>query len=236
MDYDRLGRIEVREGAQRQIKSYVLRSNVLSDKDRAVFDMYGDAYMAFYEDGRILDFRSLFGNDNPTVVEIGFGMGDSTLKIASERRDVNFLCLEVYLPGVTRLLRMVGEAGLQNVRIMRFNAVDVLENAVAEGSVHGFHIFFPDPWPKKKHHKRRLIQGDFVHLMSLRLEKGGYIYAVTDWQEYADQMLSVMDAESLLENPYGGFAKEISWRPTTKFERKGLDKDYSISEVWFVRK
>lgn len=236
MDYDKLGRIEVREGSERQIKSYVLRSNKLEDKDRAVFDAYGEKYMLFYQEGETMDFSRIFGNDNPVVIEIGFGMGDSTLKIAALKEDVNYLCLEVYMPGVVKLLKGVGEMGLENVRIMRFNAVDVLERSVAPSSVDGFHIFFPDPWPKKRHHKRRLVQPPFISLLSSRLKKGGYIYAVTDWQEYADQMLEVMGAEDTLFNPYKGFASPVSWRPRTKFERKGLEKDYKINEVWFEKK
>ena len=236
MDYDKLSRIEVRTGTERQIKSYVLRSNKIDDKERAVFDAYGDKYMVFFEEGKKMDLHALFGNDNPVVIEIGFGMGDSTLKIAAIKPDVNYLCLEVYIPGVVKLLKGVGDLGLENVRIMRFNAVDVLEKSIEPGTVDGFHIFFPDPWPKKKHHKRRLIQPPFVSLLSSRLRKGGYIYCVTDWEEYAEQMLEVLSGEETLSNPYEGYAPPVAWRPTTKFEKKGLDKDYVINEVWFERK
>ena len=236
MDYEKLSRIEVRTGTERQIKSYVLRSNKIDEKEKAVFDAYGDQYMVFFEDDAKIDLHELFGNDNPVVVEIGFGMGDSTLKIAAIKPDVNYLCLEVYIPGVVKLLKGVGDLGLENVKIMRFNAVDVLEKSIEPGSVDGFHIFFPDPWQKKKHHKRRLIQPPFVSLLSSRLKKGGYIYCVTDWEEYAEQMLEVLSGEETLQNKYDGYAEPVSWRPTTKFEKKGLDKEHVIHEVWFERK
>ena len=125
---------------------------------------------------------------------------------------------------------------MDNIKLMRFNAVDVLEHMIPDSSIDGFHIFFPDPWPKKKHHKRRLIQKDFVNLLSRKLKKGGYIYLVTDWEEYAEWMLDILSQESLIENAYDSYAEPRSWRPRTKFEQKGLDKAYKINELWFVKK
>ena len=231
----RLSRIEVREGKERQIKSYVLRNNVLSDREKEIVLAYMREYGLFFEEGK-LDPKEIYGNDNPFVIEIGFGMGDATTRIALEKRDVNFLGLEVYLMGFVKLLRDIGDNGIRNLRIMRFNAVDVLERMVEDGSVDGFHIFFPDPWPKKKHHKRRLLNDPFLRLLSSKLKKGGYIYFVTDWQEYADEVLEISKGIDTLSNPSGGFAETQKWRPRTKFERKGVDKDHQISEIWLIRK
>lgn len=231
-----VSRVEVRTGAQRTIKSYALRSNRLDDEQRRiVLDNY-ERYCVTFQDGPA-DPAGLFADPSkPVIVEIGFGMGTSTQVIARERDQFNYLCLEVYLVGFVKLLRDISRLGLDNIRLMRFNAVDVLERMIPDSSVSGFHIFFPDPWPKKRHHKRRLIQPDFVHLLASKLRKDGYIYCVTDWEEYAQWMLEVLSGEALLVNPYDGFCPPVDWRPMTKFEKKGLDKDYRINELWFVRR
>lgn len=231
-----VSRVEVRTGAQRTIKSYALRSNRLDDEQRRiVLDNY-ERYCVTFQDGPADPAGFFTDPSKPVIVEIGFGMGTSTQVIARERDQFNYLCLEVYLVGFVKLLRDISRLGLDNIRLMRFNAVDVLERMIPDSSVSGFHIFFPDPWPKKRHHKRRLIQPDFVHLLASKLRKDGYIYCVTDWEEYAQWMLEVLSGEALLVNPYDGFCPPVSWRPMTKFEKKGLDKDYRINELWFVRR
>ena len=148
----------------------------------------------------------------------------------------NYLGLEVYLKGFVKLLSGLGENHIDNVKIMRFNAVDVLEHMIPDGTVAGFHIFFPDPWPKKKHHKRRLMNAEFLHLLATKLKKGGYIYMVTDWEEYAEEVLEISKNEELLVNPFYSFAPPVAWRPITKFEQKGMDKEYTINEIWLERK
>ena len=231
-----VSRVEVRTGAQRTIKSYALRSNRLDDEQRRiVLDNY-ERYCVTFQDGPADPAGFFTDPSKPVIVEIGFGMGTSTQVIARERDQFNYLCLEVYLVGFVKLLRDISRLGLDNIRLMRFNAVDVLERMIPDSSVSGFHIFFPDPWPKKRHHKRRLIQPDFVHLLASKLRKDGYIYCVTDWEEYAQWMLEVLSGEALLVNPYDGFCPPVAWRPMTKFEKKGLDKDYRINELWFVRR
>lgn len=231
-----VSRVEVRTGAQRTIKSYALRSNRLDDEQRRiVLDNY-ERYCVTFQDGPADPAGFFTDPSKPVIVEIGFGMGTSTQVIARERDQFNYLCLEVYLVGFVKLLRDISRLGLDNIRLMRFNAVDVLERMIPDSSIAGFHIFFPDPWPKKRHHKRRLIQPDFVHLLASKLRKDGYIYCVTDWEEYAQWMLEVLSGEALLENPYDGFCPPVAWRPMTKFEKKGLDKDYRINELWFVRR
>lgn len=231
-----VSRVEVRTGAQRTIKSYALRSNRLDDEQRRiVLDNY-ERYCVTFQDGPADPAGFFTDPSKPVIVEIGFGMGTSTQVIARERDQFNYLCLEVYLVGFVKLLRDISRLGLDNIRLMRFNAVDVLERMIPDSSIAGFHIFFPDPWPKKRHHKRRLIQPDFVHLLASKLRKDGYIYCVTDWEEYAQWMLEVLSGEALLVNPYDGFCPPVAWRPMTKFEKKGLDKDYRINELWFVRR
>jgi len=226
--------IEIREGYKRGIKSYALRGNVLDEKDEAILLKTHDRHYVDFKDG-FTDPKSLFGNDKPVVIEIGFGMGTSTVKIAKERADQNYLCLDVFLSGAIHLLSECDANGLDNVKVMRFNAVDVLKRMVPDGSIDGFHIFFPDPWPKKRHHKRRLIQPEFVSLLSSKLKEGGYIYLVTDWEEYAEWMLEVLNGEKTLKNKFSGFAEPIPWRPMTKFEKKGLEQNFKISELWFEK-
>ena len=231
---ERLGRIELREGKERQIKSYVLRNNVMDEKDREIVEKYFPSNGIFFSK-ETCDFSKIFGNDNPLIIEIGFGMGDTTLQMALIKPENNYLGLEVYLKGYIKLLSKLGENMIENVKIMRFNAVDVLEHMVEDGSVAGFHIFFPDPWPKKKHHKRRLVNADFLHLLSKKLKIGGYIYIVTDLEENANEVVDLANNEPLLKNPFYGFAPPVAWRPITKFEQKGMDKEYTINEIWLER-
>ena len=233
---DELGRIEVRTGAERTIKSYVLRSNTLDEgQRRLVCDQY-ENYCVGFHDG-FIDPHSLFKDPSKEViVEIGFGMGTSTQVIAQERDGYNYLCLEVYLQGFVKLLRDVSAKRLENIKLMRFNAVDVLERMIPPSSIAGFHIFFPDPWQKKRHHKRRLMNPAFLHLLAAKVRKGGYIYMVTDWEEYADEVLEISKNEALLSNPFGGFAPPVAWRPVTKFEQKGMESEHPINEIWLERK
>ena len=227
--------VELRSSLYRGIKSYVLRNNTLNADQIDILNKAGsDYYQEFINEE--LDAKTLFKDKNKEVIiEIGFGMGTATKQIAKDRSEYNYLGLEVYLDGFTKLLSDVYAAKLDNIRLMRFNAVDVLENMIKDNSIEGFHIFFPDPWPKKRHHKRRLIQKEFVELMAKKLKKGGYLYIATDWVEYAEYILEVLNECSELENKYDKFAPKVEWRKQTKFEKKGLDKNYSISEIWFEK-
>jgi len=231
--YPELARVERRQGnGWREIKSFVLRGQKLKDFQIQALKEHFHDYAIVYDENKPMDFEAIFGNRNPVVIEIGFGMGESTLKIARENPDVNYLGIEVFLYGFSKLLANAAKENLKNLKLMRFDAVQVLRDMVPDNSVDGFHIFFPDPWPKKRHHKKRLIQVPFATLLASKLKKGGYIYCVTDWEDYAGQMLQVMDNVEGLVNPYGGYAPERPWRPETGFERKGLEKDYVINEVW----
>ncbi len=232
---EKLHKIEVREGKERTIKSYVLRNNVLEDKEKEVVLKWAEKYCLFFEN-KMLDYSAVFKNSNDTIIEIGFGNGEVTAQMALIKPEYNYIGLEVYLKGFVKLLKEIGENNIENVRIMRFNAIDVLQNMIPDNSVSGFHIFFPDPWPKKKHHKRRIMNPEFLHLLATKLKKNGYIYMVTDWEEYADEVLSLVDNEPLLYNPFYDFAPPVAWRPLTKFEQKGMNKDYTINEIWFEKR
>ncbi|MDD4572913.1 MAG: tRNA (guanosine(46)-N7)-methyltransferase TrmB, partial [Sphaerochaeta sp.] len=171
-----LAKVEDREfGTPRKVKSFVLRSSGLKPFQLEALRLYYSSHVVEFQK-EILDFKALFGNENPVVIEIGFGMGTSSHRIAKDRNEYNYLGLEVFLSGFAKLLSLIGNDGLSNIRLMRFDAVEVLTHMIADSSVAGFHIFFPDPWPKKKHHKRRLIQEPLANLMASKLKKGGYIY------------------------------------------------------------
>ena len=183
-----------------------------------------------------LDFTQLFGRSAPTIVEIGFGMGETSAAIAAAQPQHNFLGIEVHAPGVGSLLKQIEALQLRNVRIVQHDAVEVLRHMIAPNSLDGVHLFFPDPWPKKRHHKRRLVQPEFAALVAARLKSGGYFHCATDWQEYAEQMLAVLDAEPLLKNSVGGFAARPSYRPLTKFEKRGLKLGHGVWDLVFLRR
>ena len=231
--FPELARVERRqENGHREIKSFVLRGQKLKDFQIKALKEHFHDYAIVYNQNVPMNFEAIFGNKNPVIIEIGFGMGESTLKIAKANPDKNYIGIEVFLYGFSKLLANASKENVTNLRLMRFDAVQVLQDMVPDNSVDGFHVFFPDPWPKKRHHKKRLIQVPFATLLASKLKKGGYIYCVTDWEEYAEQMLKVFDSVECLTNPHGGFAPALEWRPETGFERKGLDKDYKINEVW----
>ena len=231
--FPELARVERRqENGHREIKSFVLRGQKLKDFQIKALKEHFHDYAIVYNQNVPMNFEAIFGNKNPVIIEIGFGMGESTLKIAKANPDKNYIGIEVFLYGFSKLLANASKENVTNLRLMRFDAVQVLQDMVPDNSVDGFHVFFPDPWPKKRHHKKRLIQVPFATILASKLKKGGYIYCVTDWEEYAEQMLKVFDSVECLTNPHGGFAPALEWRPETGFERKGLDKDYKINEVW----
>jgi tRNA (guanine-N7-)-methyltransferase len=183
-----------------------------------------------------LDAPAVFGRRAPLVLEIGFGMGAATAEIAAQRPDTDFLGVEVHTPGVGALLKRIGEQGLGNLRIVQHDAVQVLEQMIAPASLAGVHVFFPDPWHKKKHHKRRLIQSPLVALLASRLTPGGVLHCATDWQPYAEQMLEVLSAEPLLENTAAGYAPRPDYRPLTKFEARGLRLGHGVWDLVFRRR
>jgi len=219
----------------RRIRSFVLRAGrTTSGQTRALADL-GPRYLLDYAPAP-LDAAAAFGRSAPLILEIGFGMGEATAQIAQARPQDDFLCCEVHEPGVGALLKRIGEAGLTNIRIVRHDAVEVLEHMLAPGILDGVHLFFPDPWHKKRHHKRRLVQPPLVALLASRLRSGGYLHCATDWQPYAEQMLAVLSAEPLLANTAQDYAGRPAYRPLTKFENRGLRLGYGVRDLVFVRR
>ncbi|OWT61977.1 tRNA (guanosine(46)-N7)-methyltransferase TrmB [Candidimonas nitroreducens] len=183
-----------------------------------------------------LDLQRTFGRNAPTILEIGFGMGETTEAIATTRPGDNFLGVEVFNSGVGALLKRIEASGLQNLRIVQHDAVEVVRDMLAPQSLAGVHIYFPDPWPKARHHKRRLVQPPFVELLASRLAPGGYIHCATDWENYAQQMLEVLGAEPSLCNTCEGYAPRPEYRPQTKFETRGLRLGHGVWDLIFTRK
>lgn len=217
------------------VKTYVIRAGRMTDAQKKNYETLSAKWCLPYDAKTKLNFSKIFGNDNPVTIEIGFGMGTVTAQIAAENPDKNYLGLEVHKPGVGKLLGLIEENGLQNVRIIQFDALEVLANMVEDESAAAFHIFFPDPWPKKRHHKRRLIQPLNTSLFAKKLVAGGYVYMATDWAEYAEEALAVFEATSNLKNKYENFAPHQEWKPLTKFEQRGQKEGREIFEIVFVK-
>jgi len=217
------------------IRSFVLRQGRVSNAQRRAVDTLLSVHGIAYAPGA-LDFETAFGRRVPTVLEIGFGMGETTAQIAQAHPENNYLAIDVHTPGVGSLLKLIAEGGLTNLRLIQHDAVEVLEHMIAPGTLAGAHIFFPDPWPKKRHHKRRLIQSAFVALLASRLAPGAYLHAATDWQEYAEQILAVFAAEPGLANTAPGYAPRPDYRPQTKFESRGLKLGHGVWDIIFRRK
>lgn len=218
----------------RTIRSFVRRAGRTTiGQARAVQDL-GPRFLVPYQPAP-LDLTATFGRPGPVVLEIGFGMGEATAHIAGLLPDTNFLCCEVHEPGVGALLKRIGEHGLANVRIVQHDAVEVLNRMLVPACLDGVHVFFPDPWHKLRHHKRRLIQPPLVALLASRLKPGGYLHCATDWEPYAQQMLQVLGDEPQLKNTAEGFAPKPAYRPETKFERRGLRLGHGVWDVVFER-
>ncbi len=219
---------------RRAIRSYVVRAGRMGTGQHRALAELAPRFVLPYRD-EVTDFGAAFARIAPLVLEIGFGMGDATAQIAAARPDTDFLGIEVHPPGVGALLQRIEERGLANVRIVQHDAVEVLEHMIAPGSLAGVHVFFPDPWHKKRHHKRRLIQGPFVALLASRLAPGGYLHCATDWQPYAEQMLEVLSAEPTLTNRFDAYAPRPDYRPLTKFENRGLKLGHGVWDLVFTR-
>lgn len=219
---------------RRRVRSYVLRAGRMgSGQTRALAELGPRFVLPFA--GALLDAERAFGRRAPLVVEIGFGMGQATAAIAAARPNDDFIGIEVHEPGVGALLQRIDEQRLGNLRIVQHDAVAVLESMIAPASLAGVHVYFPDPWPKKRHWKRRLIQPPFVTLLASRLAPGGVLHCATDWQPYAEQMLEVLSAEPLLANTADGYAPRPAYRPETKFERRGLTLGHGVWDLVFRR-
>jgi tRNA (guanine-N7-)-methyltransferase len=231
------------EKTDRPIKSFVRREGRFTNGQKEAIETLGPEYLLEYRE-ELIDYSKLFGNKNENILEIGFGNGLPTAEIADRMRDKNYIGIEVYKPGVGNLLRYIGEKKLSNIRIFNHDAVEIIESMIGDSSLDGFHIFFPDPWQKKKHKKRRLVDPEFTEKLVSKLKPGGYIYAVTDWEDYGIQMQNVLRGCSSLESPFKEFALSddensssvtVPWRPETRFEEKGLKKMHEIYESYFIK-
>lgn len=219
----------------RPIRSYVLRQGRFSPaQQRAVSDLM-PRFGVPYREGR-LDFVETFGRGAPVIAEIGFGMGETTAQIAAGNPGNDYLAIEVHGPGVGSLLKRIDEGAIANIRIVQHDAVEVLRHMVPAASLAAIHLFFPDPWPKKRHHKRRLLQEDFVELAASRLAPGAILHVATDWQDYAEHVLAVLSASRDLANTADGFAPRPAWRPETKFERRGMALGHGVWDLVFERR
>ena len=219
----------------RSIRSFVLRTGrITTGQARALAEHGAKVILPFRHEP--LDFAAVFGRQAPTVLEIGFGMGEATAQIAATLPGTNFLCCEVHDPGVGALVKRIQDQQVANIRIVQHDAVEVLEHMVPPASLTGVHVFFPDPWHKKRHHKRRLIQPPLVTLLASRLQAGGYLHCATDWEPYAQQMLEVLGAEPGLANTAPGYAPKPDYRPLTKFENRGLKLGHGVWDLVFTRK
>lgn len=218
------------------LRSFALRASRLTDAQRiarlTLLPRHGIAYQP-----AATDFHGLFGRVAPLVVEIGCGMGETTAKIAAADPARDYIGIEVYTAGVGSLLRRIEDSGLRNLRVIQHDAVEVLRDMVPAGTLDAVHVFFPDPWHKARHHKRRLIQPALVALLAARLRPGGLLHCATDWEPYAEQMLAVLDAEPLLRNTAGsGYAPRPAYRPLTKFEQRGLRLGHGVRDLVYARR
>ena len=222
----------------RTIRSFVRRTGRTTVGQAKAFAEVGPKFLLAYS-GAPMDFADAFGRTAPTVLEIGFGMGEATAHIAALMPDTNFLCCEVHTPGVGALLKRIDAQSLANIRILQHDAVEVIDQMLPLGSLDGAHIFFPDPWHKTKHNKRRLIQSPLIAKLAARLKPGGYLHCATDWQPYAEQILEVLGAEPLLLNTAGahsgGYAPKPAYRPLTKFENRGIKLGHGVWDLVFTR-
>jgi tRNA (guanine-N7-)-methyltransferase len=234
------------------IKSFVRRAGRTTTGQTKAFEDLGPKFLFPYQASAI-DFIAAYADNTgatssndqknrPIILEIGFGMGEATAHIAGVMPEKNFLCCEVHEPGVGALLKRIGEQNLSNIRIVAHDAVEVIDNMLPLQSLDGVHIFFPDPWHKKKHNKRRLIQAPLIAKLAARLKVGGYLHCATDWQPYAEQILEVLSAEPLLKNPaalaqpeLAGYAPKPHYRPLTKFENRGIKLGHGVWDVVFER-
>ena len=220
----------------RTIRSFVLRTGRTTAGQAKAFADVGPQFLLPYKPA-LADFSEIFNRTAPTILEIGFGMGEATAHIDAVMPEKNFLCCEVHTPGVGALLKRIDEQALTNIRILQHDAVEVIDHMLAPDMLDGVHIFFPDPWHKKKHNKRRLIQSPLIAKLATRIKPGGYLHCATDWQPYAEQILEVLSAEALLQNQAStSYATKPDYRPLTKFENRGIKLGHGVWDVVFLRR
>ncbi|ATE57824.1 tRNA (guanosine(46)-N7)-methyltransferase TrmB [Actinosynnema pretiosum] len=226
-----------RPAHHRTVVSYVQRGERMTVGQQRAWDTHWDRVgreVKALPEGPV-DFTAWFGREAPVLLEIGSGMGETTSQLVAAAPELNYVAVEVYKPGLGQLLLRTEALGATNLRAFRGDAVDLLESHVEPGTLAGVRIFFPDPWPKKKHHKRRLVQPEFVKLLASRLRPGGTLHMATDWESYAEQMLEVCSAEPALRNLHDGWAPRPEWRPVTKFEQRAVEEERVSHDLMFER-
>jgi tRNA (guanine-N7-)-methyltransferase len=219
----------------RPIRSFVLRQGRATPAQRRACALLLPRFGLPYTRTPV-DLDRVFGRAAPRILEIGTGMGETSARIAAAHPENDYIGVEVHAPGVGSLLNRIEALDLTNVRVVRHDAAEVLRDMISPAALDGVHVFFPDPWPKKRHHKRRLIQPSFVALLASRMKPGAYVHVATDWEDYAQQILQVLSAEPLLVNTADGFAPRPESRPHTKFEARGLRLGHRVWDVLFLRK
>jgi len=231
----RTGASSTKPSGVAHIHSFVHRRSHITAAQQQALDRLLPVWSIPYRNA-VLDLPQAFGRSAPTILEIGFGMGETTQAIAAARPGDNFLGVEVFDAGVGGLLQRIDASGLDNIRIIQHDALEVVRDMIAPESLQGVHVFFPDPWPKKRHHKRRLIQPPFVALLASRIAPGGYVHCATDWRDYAEQMLAALSGEPRLVNRHDGYAPRPQDRPQTKFETRGLRLGHGVWDLMFLRR
>jgi tRNA (guanine-N7-)-methyltransferase len=216
------------------LKSYVIRNGRFTDAQRKAYDSLAEKFIIPFSEEK-LDFDKIFAKTSNITLEIGFGMGIATAEIAQTNPGKNYLGIEVHRPGIGRLLWEIEKRAISNIRIIEYDAAIAVEKMIPISSLEAIHIFFPDPWPKKRHRKRRLVQCPFTETLAKCLKPQGYLYMVTDWEDYALHALDELTATAGLRNAYESFAEPQRWRPVTKFEKKGFAKDHKIRELFFLK-
>jgi len=220
---------------EHRIKSFVTRAGRLSPAQAKAIATLGPEFCIPYIKSQ-LDYATVFGNTAPTILEIGTGMGETTAYIAAHMPEKNFIGVEVHTPGIGSLLKRIEENQLKNLRLIQHDAVEVLTHMITPATLSGVHVFFPDPWHKARHNKRRLIQPAFVALLVSRMQVGAVLHCATDWEHYAEQMLEVLSAEPTLINTAAGYAEKPSYRPLTKFEQRGLKLGHGVWDLVFTKR
>jgi tRNA (guanine-N7-)-methyltransferase len=219
----------------RNVRSFVLRQGRMSPAQRAALDSLAPRYGLAFVPAPI-EFAQVFGRVAPVVLEIGCGMGETTAAIAAAHPATDYVGIEVHGPGVGSLFRLARDLNLANLRVVQHDAVEVVSAMIPAASLAAVHVFFPDPWPKKRHHKRRLLKPAFVHELALRLVPGGILHVATDWEDYAQEILATLAAEPLLANTAEGFVPRPASRPETKFEARGVRLGHAVFDLVFKRR
>jgi tRNA (guanine-N7-)-methyltransferase len=220
---------------KRPIRTYILRQGrITAAQTKAIQDNFQKHAVIF--ENKIINFGDIFKNKNSDLIlEIGFGMGTSTAEIAKSNLNKNYIAIEVHSPGVGNLLKLIQEDDISNLKIIQHDAVEVLNLMIKNDSLDGIHIFFPDPWPKKRHHKRRLIQSNLLKLIAQKIKKTGYLHIATDWEDYAVWIIDLLDKEELLQKTSDDFFKKPDYRPLTKYENRGIKLGYRVWDMIYRR-